>query len=174
MTALNETGLKYVLQTLKSKIWKEVYPVGSIYMSVNSTNPSTLFGGTWEQIQDTFLLASGSTYSAGTTGGEAEHTLSTDELPSHNHGSKSLVGKLQFRAMSTGGNNVDVISGNSICSYTENGGESWSYSLTRNSTSQKTDVITINATHTHSSVGNNTAHNNMPPYLAVYMWKRTA
>ena len=171
---LDETGLKYVLSLLKVRTPKQIYPVGSIYMSVNSTDPSNLFGGTWEQIQDTFLLASGSTYTAGATGGEATHTLSTAELPSHNHGSKSLVGKLQFRAMSTGVNIVDTYSGNSICSYTENGGESWSYSLTSNSTSQKTDVITINATHTHSNVGSGTAHNNMPPYLAVYVWKRIA
>lgn len=174
MTALNETGLKYVLQSLKSRIWKEVYPVGAIYMSVNSTDPSSLFGGTWEQIKDTFLLSAGDNYSAGTTGGEATHTLTTAEMPSHNHGSKSLIGKLQFRAMSSGGNNVNVYTGNSICSYTENGGETWSYSVTRNSASQKTDVITINATHTHTSNGSDGAHNNMPPYLAVYMWKRTA
>ena len=62
-----------------------VYPVGSIYMSVNNTNPSTLFGGTWQQIQDRFLLAAGATYAAGATGGEATHTLTTDEMPAHSH-----------------------------------------------------------------------------------------
>jgi len=57
-----------------------IYPVGSIYMSVNSTSPATLFGGTWERIQDRFLLAAGSSYSAGGTGGSADATL-----PSHTH-----------------------------------------------------------------------------------------
>lgn len=57
-----------------------VYPVGSIYMSVNSTSPASLFGGTWERIKDRFLLASGDTYSAGSTGGEAQHTL-TNNMP---------------------------------------------------------------------------------------------
>lgn len=52
----------------------EVYPIGSIYMSINNTNPGLVFGGTWERIQDTFLLAAGNTYQNGTTGGEASHT----------------------------------------------------------------------------------------------------
>ena len=51
----------------------DIYPVGSIYMSVNNTSPSTLFGGTWEQIKDTFLLSAGNTYTAGNTGGSATH-----------------------------------------------------------------------------------------------------
>ena len=58
-----------------------VYPVGSIYMSVNDTDPSLLFPGTWERIKDRFLLASGDTYSAGSTGGEATHVLTVSELP---------------------------------------------------------------------------------------------
>ena len=66
----------------KTTIADLVYPVGSIYMSVNSTSPATLFGGTWTQIQDTFLLAAGSTYAAGATGGEATHTLTENEMPS--------------------------------------------------------------------------------------------
>ena len=61
------------------------YPVGSIYLSVNNTNPSELFGGTWERIKDKFLLASGDTYSNGSTGGSATHTLTTNEMPSHKH-----------------------------------------------------------------------------------------
>ena len=62
-----------------------VYPVGAIYMSVNSTNPASLFGGTWEQIKDRFLLSAGDSYSAGSTGGEAEHTLTYGEMPVHSH-----------------------------------------------------------------------------------------
>ena len=46
-----------------------IYPVGSVYISVNSTNPGSLFGGTWEQINNVFLLAQGSSYAAGSTGG---------------------------------------------------------------------------------------------------------
>lgn len=62
-----------------------VYPVGSIYLSVNNTSPSTLFGGTWTQIKDTFLLGSGDNYTLGDTGGEATHKLTIQEMPSHVH-----------------------------------------------------------------------------------------
>ena len=57
------------------------FPIGSIYMSLSNTNPSTYFGGTWVQIKDRFLLGAGDSYSAGSTGGEATHTLTTQELP---------------------------------------------------------------------------------------------
>ena len=149
-------------------------PVGSIYISVNSTDPSTYFGGTWEQIKDKFLLACGSSYSNGSTGGEATHKLTENEMPSHTHGSKSLVGKMQFRALTSGTNIADIANGNSICSYSGDAGATWSVGINYTSGSNKaTDVITINATHEHSSMGGNQAHNNMPPYLAVYVWKRT-
>ncbi len=69
------------------------YPVGSLYWSKNATNPSTLFGGTWTQVKDKFVLAAGDSYKAGSTGGEASHKLTTDEMPSHSHtGSASSAG----------------------------------------------------------------------------------
>lgn len=125
-----------------------IYPVNSIYMSLNSVNPSTLFGGTWEQIKDTFLLAAGATYKAGTTGGEATHTLTANEMPAHAH---------------------YMASGNS-------GGDStWepdagSYLID----SVTTDKTTYWAQLGMNNAGGSAAHNNMPPYLAVYIWKRTA
>lgn len=63
----------------------KIYPVGSIYMSVNATNPATFIGGTWARITDVFLLASGNAYAPGSTGGEAVHTLTTNEMPAHEH-----------------------------------------------------------------------------------------
>ena len=124
----------------KSTIADLVYPVGSIYMSVNSTSPATLFGGTWTQIEDTFLLAAGSTYAAGATGGEATHTLTLDEIPSHQHASV-------FHVYGSG----DV--------FTINGA----------STTSETAVYAYTG-----YTGGGAAHNNMPPYLAVYVWQRTA
>ena len=117
-----------------------VYPIGSIYFSVNSTNPSTLFGGTWEQIKDRFLLACGSTYSNGSTGGEATHKLTTNELPSHNHGLGHGV----------------MEAGNSAHNFFY-GGSSYEGAL-----------------FATGNTGGDQEHNNMPPYLAVYVWKRTA
>lgn len=68
-----------------------IYPVGSIYLSTNNINPSTLFGGTWEQIKDTFLLASGDNYVLGNTGGEENHTLTINEMPNHSHTATNFV-----------------------------------------------------------------------------------
>jgi cytochrome c5 len=74
--------------------WLSIYPIGSIYMSVNNVNPSEIFGGTWQQIKDKFLLACGDTYNNGATGGSAthtpsgtvgNHTLTAAEIPSHTH-----------------------------------------------------------------------------------------
>lgn len=119
-----------------------VYPVGSIYMSVNDVSPSALFGGSWEKIKDTFLLASGSTFALGQTGGEKTHTLTVSEMPSHKHqtyvnrdtgvtGPGSYYPAIQ---VTTASNYVD----NNICEY----------------------------------AGGSQSHNNMPPYLVVNIWKR--
>ena len=81
----DQIGLGSVDNVSKSDILLSVYPVGSIYKSTNSMSPAELFGGTWERIKDQFLLASGDTYAAGSTGGEATHTLTTNEMPSHSH-----------------------------------------------------------------------------------------
>lgn len=62
-----------------------LYPVGSVYISVNNTSPAQLFGGTWEKLKDRFLLGAGDTYKLKSTGGEATHTLTNNEIPSHSH-----------------------------------------------------------------------------------------
>ena len=64
-----------------------IYPIGSIYMSVNATSPAVLFGGTWEQIQDTFLLAAGTNYTGGDTGGSTEHNhnIAHTHTVAHSH-----------------------------------------------------------------------------------------
>lgn len=134
-----------------------IYPVGSIYMSVNSTSPATLFGGTWERIKDTFLLAAGDTYSAGATGGEAEHTLTTSEIPSHSH-VPNTDGEYFVTTEDSGANNTRV-------NYSSSGNR-WVDGQTSTS-------------HFHhrtgtDTVGSGAAHNNMPPYVAVNVWKRTA
>lgn len=117
-----------------------VYPVGSIYMSVNSTSPATLFGGTWERIQDKFLLAAGTNHAAGSTGGEENHTLTVNEMPSHVH---------QWRGYYGADGSGKSMRSRSIIS------------------SDPLENATLAA-------GGGQSHNNMPPYLAVYVWKRTA
>ncbi len=117
----------------------KMHPVGSIYISVDATNPSLLFGGTWQQITGRFLLAAGSGYTAGSTGGEATHKLTVAEMPAHTHSA-------YYRAFPTSG-------------------------------ATDTNAFVVFNTGTRSntgSAGSGAAHNNMPPYLTVYIWKRTA
>lgn len=121
-----------------------VYPVGSIYLSYNHTSPASILGGTWERIKDRFLLAAGDTYIAGDIGGEAAHTLTIDEMPSHGH--KSLY---------------------EYASGTYGFGYSWT---TPGALSSSDKVTSSGIEHT----GGGKAHNNMPPYLTVYVWKRVA
>ena len=128
----------------------EIYPIGSIYLSANSTNPSTLFGGTWEQIKDRFLLASGDIYTNGTTGGEATHTLTIDEIPSHNHN----------------------IFGNSDPRYSANAGY-WNFDTKEGYCFGQPVDLYFNGSSTREK-GGSQSHNNMPPYLVIYIWKRTA
>ena len=62
-----------------------IYPTGSIYQTTSSTNPQTLFGGSWSRITDRFLIGCGNTYSNGGMGGKTTHTLTINEMPEHNH-----------------------------------------------------------------------------------------
>lgn len=110
-------------------------------MSVNSTNPTNLFGGTWQQLKDRFLLGVGDTYkTVNSTGGESSHTLTVNEMPKHHH--DVYIKANQVSALG------DVV---------------WVEQYDANNT-------TVRCTET----GGNQPHNNMPPYLVVYMWKRTA
>lgn len=133
-------------QTLGSNyILDNVYPVGSIYMSVNSTNPKNLFGGTWEQIQGRFLFGMNSSYPAGSTGGEITHALTIDEMPEHNH-------TIYYP-------NAGGPYGNANIGYPEDSGTNMTWCAEMCKT---------------APTGGGAAHNNMPPYLSVYIWKRTA
>lgn len=81
---LTDEKLQYLYEQLQNTASK-VYPVGSVYLSFNSADPSTLFGGVWERLKDTFLLANGDTYAANTTGGSATKTITVNNMPAHNH-----------------------------------------------------------------------------------------
>ena len=137
-TSDNAIANKTVAQAI-NLMWSKIYPIGSIYISAVSTSPSTLFGGSWERIKDTFLLAAGDKYSAGAKGGEATHTLTVSEMPSHYHNSQG------WARLSGGSNGNQALLADGI----------------------DTNLHTL-------STGGGQAHNNMPPYLAVYVWKRTA
>ncbi len=140
-----------------------VYPVGSVYISTAATDPALLFGGGWQAIEDRFLLAAGNEYAALSAGGESSHTLTVSELPSHRH-TITVEGDGQhshyienYAVVNAGGSGVMESwgsgSGTSRSIYTDAGGY-----------------------HTHgaaaSYTGGGEAFDLLPPYLAVYMWKR--
>lgn len=135
----------------------DIYPVGSIYMSIDSTDPSNYFGGTWERIQGKFLLGANDAieeYNAGKMGGEATHKLTVNEMPSHNHypsdkGANWVPNTNLFsrRNIALGSSGLYVPAPDSA------GISGWKWGGT-------------------SFVGGGQAHNNMPPFLAVYVWKR--
>ena len=142
-----------------------LYPIGSIYQSTTSTNPGTLFGGTWSQtgLAGRMLVGANSTYTAGSTGGASTVTLTANQSGtpayttttdgSHTHTAMTL--KLYKNA---------VVAGSNRSHFDKNGTHS---SSTRTSSSD--------GYHGHwvSAVNATTAHENMPPYLVVYMWTRT-
>ena len=131
-----------------------IYPVGSIYVSVTNTSPASLFGGTWEQLKDRFLLAAGDSYAAGSTGGEATHTLTTDEMPSHRHSSDSYL---------DGYANSGLAGTDRFCTWVN-------YGIHDNNEPKFGESGAVRT----SWVGGSQPHNNMPPYRSVYMWQRIA
>ena len=156
---------------------KKVYPVGSIYMSTVSTNPATLFGfGTWEAMPaGRVLLAQGksswgTTYNAGSTGGEATHQLTVGELPSHNH--TATISTTNLTGWFTNNGNSDTANGDGTIfkasKRTSQGSSSGG--------AADGGKFTFNGTHAHtiaiSNIGSNQPHNNIQPYIAVYIWKR--
>nr|WP_289698176.1 hypothetical protein [Enterocloster clostridioformis] len=223
-----------------------LYPVGSVYISVNATNPGTVFGGTWVQIKDQFLLAAGTKYAAGSTGGSADAII-----PEHTHAitaSSASAGAHTHTTSGTaasGGAHTHTVSGTAASAgahthttsgtaasagahthgmgnlYSSGSGSDSAYTMqasrkltTRNTTSAGAHTHTTSGTaasagahthtvsgtaasagaHTHTTSGTAAsagAHThtvtataaktgeaasgkNLPPYLAVYVWKRTA
>lgn len=140
-------------QVVAKEIFNALYPVGSIYMSVTDDNPADLFGGAWEQIKDRFLLSSGSA-SVESIGGEANHTLSVAEMPSHTHLNHNWT-MIVSSGANTGTNNLNVVS--------SGGG----FNIAKNDR----DYNTVRFT---TYIGGGQAHNNMPPYTVVYIWRRLA
>lgn len=123
---------------VKGSIFDAIYPVGSIYLAYNHTDPSTLFGGTWVRMQDGFLWASRATDTVGQTGGEKTVTLTVNQIPAHNHG----------------GTYTNAGTSTKTHAWLASGGSAMTYEAV--------------------NVGGGQAHNNMPPYIQVSIWRRTA
>ena len=131
---------------LRSKALISAFPVGRVYISVDEVSPASLFGGTWEKIEKKFLSGTGGGTAIGSTGGEAEHTLTVDEMPSHEHAGR-IVGEMSSQ-------NAAIAMNTSWSKYQEIGDFT-------------NDIRNRNNAATKP-------HNNMPPYIAVNIWKRVA
>lgn len=186
------------VQDAINNVLQRAYPIGAIYMSTTPTAPSALFGfGIWEALPGgRMLLAQGNGYSAGSQGGAATHTLTAAEMPKHNHftntndagshmhngstSTKNLTGTFgtgdstpYFYYPDTSGIFSNV--GNYRYGFGSNGGNNDRISKVKLDASHNhTFTTSTNGSHNHTikNDGEGKAHNNMPPYLAVYMWKR--
>lgn len=185
-----------------NKVQEQIYPIGSIYMNVNNVNPAVLFGGTWEKLPaGRMLVNEGDGFSLGSVGGEKTHRLSDSEVPSHTHNVNTSISVLgdHYHAFSTlydnngffpsanpnrnpetgfrfksesrlagwnGSGHDNDVGSSPIGTNTE-----WHAVTSLDKTYGNNRNININVNT--SSVGGGQAHNNMPPYLTVNMWKRT-
>lgn len=150
---LQVTDVTPVFETMSpitSLILDCVYPVGSIYMSVASTSPAILFGGTWTAIEGRFLLAAGAAHAAGETGGAESYALTVYHLPPHTH----ALTRMEYGNENAGSESVGFVHGH--IEY-----ESQTSGSTGGIARPYPDALP-------SPVPT------MPPYLSVYMWQRTA
>ena len=153
---LDQKGLSYFWGKIKGFVNSHEHPVGSVYITISSSfNPANHWGGTWSKIAEgQCLIQAGATYALGSTGGEATHTLTTDEMPSHTHHTNDgWSGWAQAR---------------------EGMGEAMTYSKKLNGGSNKYQDTVTGMDSELCYTGGDAAHNNLPPYLAVNIWKRTA
>lgn len=203
----------------KEEIFNVIYPVGSIYMSVNDVNPETLFGGSWQKIEGRFMLASGSGYNLGGTGGSANasipshtHSVSGTVANNGNHthsvsGTTAKNGKHNHRYLAVGTGDWEAeyyramvyqkdsgVGRRQFATSSDSGYYTWSSAKDDSYSIYNSDHTTNDAYHNHTfsantsqngqhnhsfnvtsgSTGSSAAGANMPPYLVVNVWKRTA
>lgn len=170
MAEANQSVLK-VLNWLKAKAESNsvlsMYPIGSVYMTANAAfDPNSEWGGVWEKIENRFLLGSG-TKVVGAQGGEENVTLSTSQIPYHSHGrgTMDITGNL-----ANGDIRIDDATGAFYNRGNAHNGPGGGW-LT---IPQMGFKASRNWSGYTSSSGGGASHNNMPPYLVVNIWKRTA
>lgn len=182
------------LTAILANIMNVIYPVGCYYWSSVPTDPSLLFGGTWVRVSGCFLWAAEDGvlgYTAGSTGGAKTHSLTAAQLPAHYHGLGAISGSasFRFRLVSKYGNGNTLVRDayGTMASKSNSGtGVRYTNDFTESSGGDDTATVTVNnntlpqrsdggyISQAGGSAISGTAHNNMPPYLAAYCWRRTA
>ena len=174
---LHQSDIENIVSQAVSAALLAGHPVGSIEVNVSGDNPGIYLGGTWESFGTGKTLVGIDTSQTEfntieKTGGEKTHTLTTNEIPAHTHGSKSLVGTWANWGEGSGqvsrtanGYKVTGI----VSAVGDNNQYGWGTSTGRDSDNTS---LKIDATHEHNSVGGSQAHNNLQPYITVYFWKR--
>ncbi len=154
MTDYERIKREYDLSLLqKNGLLNRIYPVGSIYMSVNEVSPAVLFGGVWERIENAFLLAASSAHPTGERGGEERVALTEGQMPHHKH-------YLLASVFHSGTDNAE----HQVRTWTTVPDTDLPYALR---------TAPEDANYGRSSgAGGGQSHNNMPPYLSVCMWVR--
>lgn len=178
-------------QTQLNNIKNIIYPIGSIYMSTTSTNPSSFFGGVWEAFaQGRTIIGVGTSdqsFIANTMGGTSRHTLTESEMPSHTHSQQAHTHSTTVTSVGHNHNTGVIIrtdkvgiandygnTGNHLCSQT--GGllmqnTDW---VSENTVEVIVGVTNVSSTAINNSTGGGQSHNNLPPYIVTYIWRRTA
>lgn len=172
--------------TIFFKLMKLIYPIGSLYWSSNSTNPSELFGGTWEQITDRFIFAAG-VKEINSLGGEETHTLKEEEMPSHYHSVNSMEtyrDGLHNHALEVyvgGKTSISNVYGGSVIASNQEADVDSEKRYKTFYGGQEYDYVSTEGNHSHTvplhntnNTGNNQPHNNMPPYIVKYCWERVS
>ena len=139
----------------KQEVFLAVHPVGSIFLSTDGTEPAKLYGGTWEQIKDVFLLGAGNTHPAGSTGGEESVKLTRKNIP-------LLPTREGVAPITAGGSGM----------YVPQWG--WVYEATQISSVDGFHAYTAQWTDVGTEDADMQNVNNMPPYYSVYIWRRVA
>lgn len=193
ITAASLNDIISTVMTNMQSVPDIIYPIGSIYMSLNDTDPAELFGGSWEKLEEGRVLigANNNNYVAGTKGGEYSHKLTLSEIPAHTHtGSTNTTGAhthnrgdMNITGTMTLSNCYDVEVYNGAFRATgwhrspgadNDCGRTVDFNASRSWTGNTSSSGSHYHSFTTTSSGGTAAHNIMQAYLAVHMWKRVA